>query len=106
VPLAFDASGGASGSRMDREVQERLLSVLGWGGASSSRHRSGQVLADLAPGAKVVQTVVCSTFTPGAKPRYPEGGRRREDEPPRRGGAFAQIKETSSTRAMSAWRTV
>jgi hypothetical protein len=36
--------------------------------ASSSRHRSGQVLADLAPWAKVVQTVVCSTFTHGAKP--------------------------------------
>ena len=37
-----------------------------WG--SSSRHRPGQVLADLAPRAKVVQTVVCSTFTRGAKP--------------------------------------
>ena len=53
---------------MDREVQERALSVLGLGGCSSSRHRPGQVLADLAPRAKVVQTVVCSTFTRGAKP--------------------------------------
>ena len=53
---------------MDREVQERPLSVLGWGGGSSSRHRPGQVLADLAPRAKVVQTVGCSTFTRGAKP--------------------------------------
>ena len=62
------ASGGASGSRMDREVQEQPVSVLGWGGDSSSRHRPGQVLADLAPWAKVVQTVVCSTFAHGAKP--------------------------------------
>jgi hypothetical protein len=37
-------------------------------GGSSSRHRPGQVLADLAPRAKVVQTAVCSTFTRGAKP--------------------------------------
>ena len=36
--------------------------------SSSSRHRPGQVLADLAPRAKVVLTVVCSTFTRGAKP--------------------------------------
>ena len=41
---------------------------IGLGGASSSRHRPGQVLADSAPRAKVVQTVVCSTFTRGAKP--------------------------------------
>ena len=53
---------------MDREVQELPLSMSGWGGGSSSRHRPGQVLADLAPWAKVVQTVVCSTFTHGAKP--------------------------------------
>jgi hypothetical protein len=53
---------------MDREVQEHPLSVFGWGGCSSSRHRPGQVLAGLAPRAKVVQTVVCSTFTRGAKP--------------------------------------
>jgi hypothetical protein len=51
---------------------------------SSSRHRPGQVLADLASRAKVVQTVMCSTFTREAK-RYPEGGRRREDEPPGEG---------------------
>ena len=62
------ASGGASGSRMDREMQEQPVSVSGWGGDSSSRHRPGQVLADLAPRAKVVQPVVCSTFTRGAKP--------------------------------------
>jgi hypothetical protein len=30
--LLLRASGGASGSRMDREVQEGSLSVLGWGG--------------------------------------------------------------------------
>ena len=37
----FDASGGASGSRMDRE-EPRPLSVSGWGGGASSRHRPGQ----------------------------------------------------------------
>ena len=74
---------------------------VGLGGNSSSRHRPGQVLADLAPRAKVVQTVVCSTFTRGAKPatrRVADGERM---NPPGRGGAFAQIKETSSTRARS-----
>jgi hypothetical protein len=53
---------------MDREVQEHPLSLSGRGRSSSSRRRPGQVLADLAPRAKVVQTVVCSTFTRGAKP--------------------------------------
>jgi hypothetical protein len=74
---------------MDREVQERSLSVLGWGGNSSSRHRPGQVLADLAPRAKVVQTVVCSSFTRGAKPatrRVADGERM---NPQGKGGAFA-----------------
>ena len=63
---------------MDREVQELPLSMSGWGGGSSSRHRPGQVLADLAPWAKVVQTVVCFTFTHGAKPatRRVAGGER------------------------------
>jgi hypothetical protein len=65
--LVFIASGGASGSRMDREVQEQPLPVLAEAGIHP-RHRPGQVLADLAPRAKVVQTVVCSTFTRGAKP--------------------------------------
>jgi hypothetical protein len=47
----------------------------------------------LAPRAKVVQTVVCSTFTPGAKPatrRVADGERM---NPSGRGGAFAQITE-------------
>ena len=58
-------------------------------GGSSSRHRPGQVLADLAPWAKVVQTVVCSTFTRGAKPatrRVADGERM---NPQGKGGAFA-----------------
>jgi hypothetical protein len=74
---------------MDREVQERIT-VSGWlmqGFILSPSARTGP--ADLAPWAKVVQTVGCSTFTHGAKARYPEGGRRREDEPVREGGAFA-----------------
>ena len=87
---------------MDREVQERPLSVLGWVGGSSSRHRPGQVLADLAPRAKVVQTVVCSTFTRGAKPatrRVADGERM---NPQGKGGAYAPMQETTSTRATSA----
>ena len=43
---------------------------------------------------------------PRGQARYPEGGRRREDEPPGKGGAFAPIQETTSTRATSTWRTV
>ena len=38
---------------------------------------------------------------PRGQARYPEGGRRREDEPPGKGGAFAPIQETTSTRATS-----
>ena len=95
----FGASGRASGSRMDREVQGHPLSVFGWGGNSSSRHRPGQVLADLAPRAKVVQTVGCSTFTRGAKPatrRVADGERM---NPQGKGGAYAPTQETTSTRA-------
>src|SRR5512146_1453422 len=33
------ASGGTSGSRMDREVQKHPLSVSGWGRAESARSR-------------------------------------------------------------------
>ena len=76
---------------MDREARERSLSVLGWGRCSSSRHRPGQVLADLASQAKVVQTVVCSTFTREAKPatrRVADGERM---NPQGKGGAFAPI---------------
>jgi hypothetical protein len=74
---------------MDREVQGRSLSVPGWGGCSSSRHRPGQVLADLALWAKVVQTAGCSTFTHGAKPatrRVADGERM---NPQGKSGAFA-----------------
>jgi hypothetical protein len=71
---------------MDREVQERPLSVSGRGRDSPSRHRPGQVLAGLAS--------------------YPEGGRWREDEPHGKGGAFAPTWETTGTRATRTWRTV
>jgi hypothetical protein len=60
-------------------------------GGSPSRHRPGQVLADLAPRAKVVQTVGCSTFTRRAKPatrRVADGERM---NPQGKGGAFAPI---------------
>jgi hypothetical protein len=91
---------------MDREVQEEPPSVLAEACGSSSRHRPGQVLADLAPRAKVVQTVGCSTFTRGAKPatrRVADGERM---NPRERGGAFAPMQETTGTRAMSTWRAV
>src|SRR5689334_9791736 len=52
---------------MDRVVQEQPLSVLAEAGVIlSPSARTG--LADLAPEAKVGQTVGCSTFTRGAKP--------------------------------------
>jgi hypothetical protein len=53
---------GPGSARADR------CQCLAEAGDSPSRHRPGRVLADLAPRAKVVQTVVCSTFTRGAKP--------------------------------------
>jgi hypothetical protein len=55
----------------------------------------------LAPRAKVVQTVGCSTFTRGAKPatrRVADGERM---NPQGKGGAFAPMQKTASTRAMS-----
>jgi len=47
-------------------MQEQPLSVPGWGVIPSPSARTG--LADLAPRAKVGQTVGCSTFTRRAKP--------------------------------------
>jgi hypothetical protein len=73
---------------------------LRWWG-SSSRHRPGQVLADLASRAKVVQTVGCSTFTRGAKPatrRVADGERM---NPQGKGGAFAPVQKTTGTKATS-----
>ena len=70
-------------------------------GGSSSRHRPGQVLADLTPWVKVVQTVVCSTFTQGAKPatrRVADGERM---NPQGKGGAFAPMQKTTGTKATS-----
>jgi hypothetical protein len=52
---------------MDQEVQESHCQNLAeMGFTLSPSARTG--LADLAPRAKVVQTVVCSTFTRGVKP--------------------------------------
>jgi hypothetical protein len=76
---------------MDREVKNSYRQCLAEvGGILAPSARTG--LADLAPGVKVVQTVVCSTFTPGAKPaprRVADGERM---NPPRE-CAFAQIPE-------------
>ena len=75
---------------------------LRWWG-SPSRHRPGQVLADLASWAKVVQTVGCSTFTHEAKPatrRVADGERM---NPRGKGGAYAPIQGTTSTRTTSWW---
>jgi hypothetical protein len=63
---------------------------LRWGFILSPSARTG--LADLAPRVKVVQTVVCSTFTRGAKPatrRVADGERM---NPPGKGGAFAPVQ--------------
>jgi hypothetical protein len=53
---------------MDREVRKgpHCQCLTEVGGILAPSARTG--LADSAPGVKVVQTVVCSTFTPGAKP--------------------------------------
>jgi hypothetical protein len=74
---------------MDREVKNSYRQCLAEvGGILAPSARTG--LAGLAPGVKVVQTVVCSTFTPGAKPaprRVADG----ESMNPPRECAFAQI---------------
>jgi hypothetical protein len=77
---------------MDRELQGHPLSVLVEVGIHPLAIGQEQVLADLAPRAKVVQTVVCSTFTRGAKPatrRVADGERM---NPQGKGGAYAPIR--------------
>jgi hypothetical protein len=84
------ASGGASGSRMDREVKNghcQPLAEVGNHPLAIGQGRPGR----LGPRAKVVQTVVCSTFTRGAKPatrRVADGERM---SPQGKGGAYAPI---------------
>ena len=94
----FVASGGPRAQGWTGKCKSCTVSVwLGW--VFISRHRPGQVLADLAPWAKVVQTVGCSTFTHGAKPatrRVADGERM---NPQGKGGAYAPMQETTSTRA-------
>ena len=74
---------------MDRKVQEGhcqcLAEVVEF--ILSPSARTG--LADLAPRAKVVQTVVCSTFTRGAKPATRRAADGERMNPSGRGGAFA-----------------
>jgi hypothetical protein len=77
---------------MDREVQELPPSVLGWEWMFILSPSARTGLADLAPRAKVGQTVGCSTFTRGAKPatrRVADGERM---NPQGKGGAFAPIQ--------------
>ena len=107
VPLLYCLRRGLGLKDGPGSARASTVSVwLRWWG-SSSRHRPGQVLADLAPRAKVVQTVGCSTFTRGAKPatrRVADGERM---NPQGKGWRVrADTKETSSTRATSTWRTV
>ena len=59
----------------------------------SRRHRPRASRADQAPRAKVVRPAGRSTLTPGALPSYPEGGRRREDEPPPAERAIAPTQQ-------------
>jgi hypothetical protein len=83
---------------MDRVVQEQPLSGLAEAVVTlSPSTRTG--LADLAPRAKLGQTVGCSTFIRGAKPatrRVADGERMK---PTGKGGAFAPMREAVSTRA-------
>jgi hypothetical protein len=88
---------------MDQKAHKRPLSYLAEAGfILSPSARTG--LADLGPPAKVVQTVGVLHLHPRGQARYPEGGRRREDEP-REGVARSrqygsrQYRETTSTRA-------
>jgi hypothetical protein len=85
---------------MDREVKNghcQPLAEVGNHPLAIGQDRPGR----LGPRAKVVQTVVCSTFTRGAKPatrRVADG----ERMPPRGGWRVsADTEETSSTRATS-----
>ena len=86
---------------MDRKCRSGHCQCLAEAGGSSSRHRPGQVLADLAPRAKVVQTVVCSTFTRGAKPATRKVADGERMNPQGRVARTRQYQETTSTRATS-----
>ena len=73
---------------MDREARAATVSVwLRWGFTLSPSAGTG--LADLAPRAKVVQTVVCSTFARGAKPATRKVADGERMNPRGRAGAFA-----------------
>jgi len=65
---------------MDREVQERPLSVPGWGGvilSPSAQDRPSR----LGPTAEGRSDSRVLHLHPWGQARYPVGGRRREDEP-------------------------
>ena len=86
----FLASGGASGSRMDQDMQERHGHCLAEAAfiLSPSARTGPSRLGPAGEGRS--DGGVLHLHSPG-QARYPEGGRRREDEPPGRGGAFAPI---------------
>ena len=92
---------------MDRKVLERTAVSVGlrWGFILSPSARTGP--SRLGPAGEGRSDGGVLHLHPRSQARYPEGGRRREDESPREGWRIrAHTGETSSTRAMSTWRTV
>ena len=91
VPLLYCLRRGLGLKDGPGSARASTVSVwLRWWG-SSSRHRLGQVLADLALRAKVVQTVGCSTFTRRAKPATRKVADSERMNPQGKGGAYAPI---------------
>jgi hypothetical protein len=87
---AFSGFGGPRLKDGPGSARVATVSVwLRWGFIVSPSARVG--LADLAPRAKVVQTVVCSTFTRGAKPATRRVADSERMNPRGKGGAFAPI---------------
>ena len=83
IRLSF-ASGGASSSRMDREAQEPHCGCLA--GAGIHPLAIGQDRPSrLGPAGEGRADSGVLHLHPRGQARYPEGGRRREDEPPGKG---------------------
>jgi hypothetical protein len=97
----FIASGGASGSRMDRKCKSGTVSVwLEWVFILSPSARTGP--SRLGPAGEGRSDGGVLHLHPQGQARYPEGGRRREDEPQGRVARSRRCRETASTRATSA----
>ena len=92
---------------MDREVPERPLSVFGWGRWFILPPSARTGPSRLGPAGEGRSDGGVLHLHPQGQARYPEGGRRREDEPPReRVARTRQMQETTSTRATRTWRTL